>query len=359
MPGDKNKPLPPGSMIGIIGGGQLGRMLSNAASRLGFHCHVYDPYVSGPAAEVSKLETNGDYDDLKCIQGFVKTCDIITYEFENVPASTAVNVEKIKPLYPGSFPLQVSQDRYIEKKFIRNNANVPVAEFEKVNSLDDLKKAIKKIGLPAVLKTRRFGYDGKGQFIIKSHNEVLAAWESMKNNPAILEQFINFNREVSVVAARSKSGETAAYPLIENIHKNHILHTSIAPTDTDNQTAQNIALKILNSLNYVGVMAVEFFEQKNGDLIVNEIAPRVHNSGHWTQNAGCVDQFELHIRAIAGWPLGDTCPKNKVKMTNLIGDDFKDLNEFCKNSKTFIHLYGKKIVKQGRKMGHINQILDS
>jgi 5-(carboxyamino)imidazole ribonucleotide synthase len=179
----------------------------------------------------------------------------------------------------------------------------------------------------------------------------------MKNSPAILEQFISFKREVSVVAARSQSGETAAYPLIENIHKNHILHKSIAPLVADNTNAQNIALKVLNSLDYVGVIAVEFFEQENGDLLVNEIAPRVHNSGHWTQNAGCVDQFELHIRAIAGWPLGDTNPRNKVEMTNLIGDDYKNLNELSKTPKTFVHLYGKETIKPGRKMGHINRIL--
>jgi 5-(carboxyamino)imidazole ribonucleotide synthase len=180
----------------------------------------------------------------------------------------------------------------------------------------------------------------------------------MKDSPAILEQFINFKREVSVVAARSQLGEIASYPLIENIHKNHILHRSVAPSVSDNKNAQNIALKILNSLDYVGVIAIEFFEQENGDLLVNEIAPRVHNSGHWTQNAGCVDQFELHIRAITGWPLGDTNPKNKVEMTNLIGDDYRNLNETSKTSKTFIHLYGKKTVKPGRKMGHINRIVN-
>jgi 5-(carboxyamino)imidazole ribonucleotide synthase len=183
MSGEEKILLSPGSTIGIIGGGQLGRMLSTAASRLGFHSHIYDPHISGPAAEVSKFETNGEYDDLKRIKAFVEACDVITYEFENVPASTAAFVEKIKPLYPGSFPLKIAQDRYIEKNFIRDDANVPVTEFEKVSSLDDLKKAIRKIGLPAVLKTRRFGYDGKGQFIIKSHNEISLAWESMKNSP--------------------------------------------------------------------------------------------------------------------------------------------------------------------------------
>jgi 5-(carboxyamino)imidazole ribonucleotide synthase len=222
----------------------------------------------------------------------------------------------------------------------------------------ELKRAAKKIGLPAVLKTRRFGYDGKGQVIIKSETEIESAWAAMKEAPAILEQFIPFKREVSVIAARSVTGETAAFPLIENVHKNHILHTSIAPANNDDGRAQGLAIQIMSALNYVGVMACEFFELHDGTLLVNEIAPRVHNSGHWTQDAGCIDQFELHIRAITGWPLGDTTPQNKMEMTNLIGDDVDQWDELAKQPKTFIHFYGKQDVKPGRKMGHVNRIID-
>jgi len=209
-----------------------------------------------------------------------------------------------------------------------------------------------------VLKTRRFGYDGKGQAIIKFEADIDGAWAAMKETPAILEQFISFKREVSVIAARGSTGETAAYPLIENVHKNHILHTSIAPAENDDGRAQGLAVQIMSALNYVGVMAVEFFELHDGTLIVNEIAPRVHNSGHWTQDAGCVDQFELHIRAISGWPLGDTLPKHKIEMTNLIGEDINEWEALAQVPKTFIHLYGKRDIKPARKMGHVNRIID-
>jgi len=351
-------PLAPGSVIGIFGGGQLGRMLSLAASRLGFQCHIYDPVWGGPASHVSRFETNAAYENVDAILSFAKSCDVVTYEFENVPALTAKTAASAKPLHPNAQALNVAQDRFTEKSFIRDTARVPVALFEAVDSVHDLKRAAKKLGLPAVLKTRRFGYDGKGQVIIKSEAEIPEAWKAMKDAPAILEQFIPFRREVSVIAARGSTGETAAYPLIENVHKNHILHTSIAPTDNDDGRAQGLAIQIMSALNYVGVMACEFFELHDGTLLVNEIAPRVHNSGHWTQDAGCIDQFELHIRAIAGWPLGDTTPSHKMQMTNLIGEDVNQADKLAEEPKTFIHLYGKRDVKPGRKMGHVNRIID-
>jgi len=332
--------LPPGSTIGILGGGQLGRMLSLAASRLGFQCHIFDPVWGGPAAKVSRFETNADYSDKDAILDFAKHCDVVTYE-----------------LHPGARALNVAQDRLTEKTFIQDEAKVPVALFQVVDSVHELKRAIKVLGLPAVLKTRRFGYDGKGQYIIKAEADIEKAWKAMNNAPAILEQFIAFKREVSVIAARSITGETAAYPLIENVHKNHILHTSTAPTAGDNGRAQGLAIQIMSSLGYFGVMATEFFELHDGSLIVNEIAPRVHNSGHWTQNAGCIDQFELHIRAITGWPLGDVVPKHKVEMTNLIGDDVANWENLAGQADNFLHLYGKKDIKPGRKMGHINRII--
>ena len=349
--------LPPGSKIGILGGGQLGQMLSLAASRLGFECHIFDPSWGGPASKVSRFETNAPYEDVDAVLEFAKACDVITYEFENVPAMTAKTAASASRLYPNSNALNVAQDRLTEKTFIQDQAKVPVARFSPVNSVHELKRAAKRLGLPAVLKTRRFGYDGKGQVIIKSEAEIATAWAAMKDAPAILEQFIPFKREVSVIAARGSTGETAAYPLVENVHKNHILHTSSAPAENDNGHAQGLAVQIMSTLDYVGVMATEFFELHDGTLIFNEIAPRVHNSGHWTQDAGCIDQFELHIRAIAGWPLGDTLPKYKMEMTNLIGDEVNQWEALAQEPKTFIHLYGKREARPARKMGHINRII--
>ena len=349
--------LTPNSTIGILGGGQLGRMLSLAASRLGFQCHIYDPVWNGPAARVSRHETNMPYEDIDAVLAFAKACDVVTYEFENVPALTAKMAASVKPLRPSAKALSVAQDRLTEKSFIQDTAKVPVALFEAVESVHELKRAVKRLGLPAVLKTRRFGYDGKGQVIIREESEIVASYDALKGAPAILEQFIPFKREVSVVAARSVTGETAAYPLIENVHKNHILHTSVAPAEGDPKPAQGLAIQIMSALDYVGVMACEFFELHDGQLLVNEIAPRVHNSGHWTQDAGCIDQFELHIRAITGWPLGDTMPSHKMQMTNLIGDDVKAWETLADEEKTFLHLYGKREIREGRKMGHVNRII--
>jgi len=357
MSTEDQAPLPPGSIIGILGGGQLGRMLSLAASRLGFQCHIYDPAWAGPAARVSRFETNAEYENIEAVLGFAKACDVVTYEFENVPALTAKTAASTKYLRPNARALNVAQDRLTEKTFIQDRAKVPVALFEPVNSVHELKRAVKRLGLPAILKTRRFGYDGKGQVIIKTEADITKAWAAMKDAPAILEQFIPFKREVSVIAARGLTGETTAYPLIENVHKNHILHSSVAPADNNDGRAQGLAVQIMSALDYIGVMAAEFFELHDGTLIVNEIAPRVHNSGHWTQDAGCIDQFELHIRAIAGWPLGDTVPKHKMEMTNLIGSDVNDWESLAEEPKTFIHLYGKRDVKPARKMGHVNRII--
>jgi len=256
--------LPPGSVIGILGGGQLGRMLSLTAARLGFQCHIYDPVWGGPASHVSRFETNASYENVEAVLGFAKSCDVVTYEFENVPALTAKTAASATHLHPNAQALNVAQDRLTEKTFIRDTAKVPVAFFEPVDSVHALKRAVKKLGLPAVLKTRRFGYDGKGQVIIKSEAEISDAWNAMKDAPAILEQFVPFKREVSVIAARSSTGETAAYPLIENVHKNHILHRSIAPTEDDNGRAQGLAVQIMSALDYVGVMACEFFELHDG-----------------------------------------------------------------------------------------------
>ncbi|WP_409433130.1 5-(carboxyamino)imidazole ribonucleotide synthase [Litorimonas sp. RW-G-Af-16] len=348
--------LPLGSTIGILGGGQLGRMLAMAAARLGLKTHIYSPNALCPAADVANYISVGEYEDTNAIIDFAKACDVITYEFENVPAVTAKTAASEAPLRPNARALDVAQDRLTEKSFLRAQAGVEVAGFEDIDNEFALKRALKRLGYPAVLKTRRFGYDGKGQIIIRKDSEVKAAWNSLGKQDLIVEAFIPFVREVSVIAARGMDGTCRAYPLTENTHQNHILHTSIAPAPRDNGKAQEIAFKILKKLDYIGVMGVEFFELQDGSLIVNEIAPRVHNSGHWTQDGGCVDQFEQHIRAVAGWPLGDTTPAHTVTMTNLIGDDILDWPKIAIEANARLHIYGKKDIRPGRKMGHVNRM---
>ena len=327
-------PLERGAIIGILGGGQLGRMLSLAASRLGFKTHIYGLNENAPAMQVATHSHIGPYEDLDGVRDFADMCDVVTYEFENVPEFTAKAAMASAPLRPGLKALTTAQDRWAEKTFLRDIAEVPVAPFEAVDNIFDLKRAVKALGYPSVLKTRRFGYDGKGQYVLKSKADIEAAWAAIKEQPAILEGFVDFKREVSIISARGINGEIAAYPLIENVHKNHILHTSTAPAEGASGKAKAYARDILKKLDYVGVIGVEFFEMEDGALIINEIAPRVHNSGHWTQDAGCIDQFELHIRAIAGWPLGQIQLKHGVQMTNLIGSDIESLETFVREPDT-------------------------
>jgi len=350
-----------GSTIGILGGGQLGRMLALAAARLGLNTHIYCPDAGGPAAAVATYETNAAYDDLEALHRFAKSCDVVTYEFENVPAMSARTAANASVLRPNAKALDVAQDRLTEKTFIREQAGVAVADFRAVENVHEARRAIRHLGLPAVIKTRRFGYDGKGQAVIRAESDLESAFDALpKNAPCIVEAFVPFAREVSIVAARGVNAQHASYPLIENVHVNHILHTSTVPAPNTpaelSARAAELALKIMDKLDYIGVMATEFFELEDGTLIVNEIAPRVHNSGHWTQDAGCVDQFELHIRAIAGWPLGSTEPLLDVVMTNLIGADAARASELAALENTHIHLYGKSEAREGRKMGHINQV---
>lgn len=348
--------LAPGATLGILGGGQLGRMLAVAASRLGLNVHIYSPSSDCPAACVAETVSVGEFDDVRAVLAFAKTCDAVTYEFENVPAVSAKSAASAAPLRPNARSLDVSQDRLVEKSFLRAQVGVAVAGFEDIGSVYDLRRAVKRLGMPCVLKTRRFGYDGKGQVIIRSGSEIDAAWEALSPAACILEAFVPFAREVSIVAARGMDGQIAAYPLTENVHQNHILHTSAAPASQDDGTAAGIAAKILEQLDYVGVMGVEFFQMSDGALIVNEIAPRVHNSGHWTQDGGCTDQFEQHVRAVAGWPLGDAQPKHGVVMTNLIGADVEEWESLAREPGTRVHLYGKRDIRDGRKMGHVNRI---
>ena len=350
-------PLQPGATIGILGGGQLGRMLSVAASRLGFKTHIYEPGTNPPAGDVAHRVTTASYEDEAALTAFAETVDVITYEFENIPTSALDILEKIRPIRPSRRALAVSQDRLIEKAFL-SEQGLQTAPFAAVDDAEDLAEAIAEIGTPAILKTRRFGYDGKGQSRLQSPDDAEQALADMAGAPAILEGFIDFSHEVSVIGTRSPSGEVACFDPGENVHRDGILRTTTVPASLTNGQRMDAVLltaKILNALKYVGTMGVELFVTPGG-LIVNEIAPRVHNSGHWTQNGCAVDQFEQHIRAVAGWPLGDGKRHSDVVMENLIGDDMDRVPEIAKEPNAALHLYGKAEVKAGRKMGHVNRV---
>jgi 5-(carboxyamino)imidazole ribonucleotide synthase len=349
--------LPPGAVIGILGGGQLGRMLSVAASRLGYRCHVYEPGAA-PAGDVAHKVTTGPYEDETALRAFAASVDVITYEFENVPTTALDLLESLRPIRPNRRALAISQDRITEKRFL-NDLGLQTAPWAAVNSEADLDAAVARLGLPAILKTARMGYDGKGQVKLTTQAEIPAAWAAMAGAASVLEGFIAFDREISVIAARGLDGSVAAYDPGENIHQGGILRTTTVPARLSRgqrSDAVLLAARILTALDYVGVMGVELFVTPEG-LLVNEIAPRVHNSGHWTQ-AGCtVDQFEQHIRAVAGLPLGNGSRYADVVMENLIGDDVLRLPELLKARDTAVHLYGKGAPRPGRKMGHVNRVI--
>ena len=350
--------LTPGSTVGILGGGQLGRMLSVAASRLGFKTHIYEPGANPPAADVAHAVTTAPYGDIAALTAFAESVDVITYEFENIPTAALDALEALKPIRPNRRALAISQDRLEEKAFL-TSLGLICAPYDAVNSLPDLQAAIAKIGTPAILKTTRLGYDGKGQARLMAPADAPAAWGTMQGAPSVLEGFIDFTHEVSVIAARALDGSVACYDPGENVHRNGILHTTTVParlTTTQRTDAILIAARILTALDYVGVMGVELFVTPTA-LIINEIAPRVHNSGHWTQNGCAVDQFEQHIRAITGWPLGDGSRHSDVVMENLIGDDILRVPVLAAERHTALHLYGKADAKPGRKMGHVNRVV--
>ncbi len=346
-----------GATIGILGGGQLGRMLAVAAARLGFRTHIFEPGVNPPAADVAHALTTAGYDDVAALKAFANAVDVVTYEFENIPTEALDAIETIRPIHPNREALRTSQDRLTEKTFLEG-LGLRVAPFADITTAADLEAALETIGTPSILKTRRFGYDGKGQSRLRSADDAPAALADMAGNPAVLESFVNFTSEVSVIAARNPPGEIACFDPGENVHRDGILHTTTVPAKISaalRTDAVLLAAKILNALDYVGVLGVELFVTPQG-FIVNEIAPRVHNSGHWTQNGCTVDQFEQHIRAIAGWPLGDGRRHADVVMENLIGDDMDRVPELAQQSDTALHLFGKAEVKPGRKMGHVNFI---
>lgn len=348
--------LAPGATIGILGGGQLGRMLSMAAARLGYRCHILEPGAA-PAADVAHALTTAAYDDLDALRRFAQGCDLITYEFENIPAAALDVLAETTPLFPDRRALEVSQDRLTEKNFL-SGLGLATAPFAPIEGPDDLAAALSVTGTPAILKTRRFGYDGKGQARVMTPEAAEDALGSLEGAPAIAEGFVRFSKEISVIAARGRDGSVAAFDPGENVHVDGILSTTTVPAALPlklRTDAVLIASRILNALDYVGVMGVELFVTPEG-LVVNEIAPRVHNSGHWTQ-AGCaVDQFEQHIRAIAGWPLGNGARHANVVMENLIGDAVARVEDLAGEPGVQVHLYGKAEARPGRKMGHVNRV---
>jgi 5-(carboxyamino)imidazole ribonucleotide synthase len=357
---DNSSALPPGATIGILGGGQLGRMLALDAARLGFKIHIYCP-DTGPAFDVAAAHTQAAYEDEQALIRFAAEVDLVTYEFENVPARTAEILAQAKPLYPDVRALATTQDRLAEKTFLRGR-RIAIADFADVNKVADLEAALVQIGRPAVLKTRRFGYDGKGQTMIREDTDLEAAFAAIGGQPAVLEAFVPFDREVSVVAARGRNGEFAAYDVTENRHENHILRTSTVPSALSAETSADafaMAKNIADALDYVGVIGVEMFVVQEGGrerILVNELAPRVHNSGHWTQDGAETSQFEQHIRAIAGWPLGSARRLGRAEMTNLLGDEAHAWQGLAATPGVHIHLYGKGTARPGRKMGHVNRV---
>ncbi|MET0279448.1 MAG: 5-(carboxyamino)imidazole ribonucleotide synthase [Pseudorhodoplanes sp.] len=353
--------LPPGAVIGILGGGQLARMLAQAASRVGLNCHVYSPEANSCAFEVVRRHTLASYEDQERLAEFANDCDVITYEFENVPAQTASYLAQRKPVLPEPRVLAITQDRLIEKEFI-DKLGIATAPYAPVGDAAQLFEAARKIGLPAILKTRRMGYDGKGQHKIDVGGDPAAAWRALHGAACILEGFVPFEREISVVVARGRDGALQSFDVTENEHRDHILKVSRVPAVIPQAVADEasrIAETIATAFDYVGVLAVEMFVLREGTkqrVLVNEVAPRVHNSGHWTIDGCTVSQFEQHIRAVAGWPLAQPLRLGRVEMTNLIGAEADDYARYLTLPGAALHLYGKGEARPGRKMGHVTRV---
>ncbi|HKQ45591.1 MAG TPA: 5-(carboxyamino)imidazole ribonucleotide synthase [Rhizomicrobium sp.] len=351
-----SKPVPPGGTIGIVGGGQLGRMLALAASRLGLKSCIYNDSADAPAFQVTQHALVAPYDDLNMLAAFAEVCDAVTFEFENLPAHAIAHLAERVPVRPGAHALAITQDRLSEKAFVAE-LGLKTAPFFEVSSPAQAREAFGKLDGRGILKTRRFGYDGKGQVKVASGEEAAKAFDSFKGAPSILEGFVDFSFEASVVAARGHDGAFAAYDPPENEHENHILRRSTVPsrlTPAQVESAKAIAKRIADALDYVGVLAVELFVAKDGALLVNEIAPRVHNSGHWTIEACQCSQFEQHIRAVAGWPLGDPVRHADAVMENVIGAEADAWESLAKSGA--LHLYGKQEARLGRKMGHLTRL---
>ncbi|MBN9588266.1 MAG: 5-(carboxyamino)imidazole ribonucleotide synthase [Alphaproteobacteria bacterium 64-11] len=357
------KPVPPGGTIGIVGGGQLGRMLAMAAARLGLQTCIFNDAPDAPAFQVTPHHVVAPYEDLAALEAFADRCDAVTFESENLPAHAIARLAQHVWVAPGAEALAITQDRLTEKSFVEK-LGLKTAPFREVSSAEQARAAFDDLGGPAILKTRRFGYDGKGQAKVTSAEECVAAFGNFKgapmqgSMPCILEGFVDFAFEASVVAARARDGAFAAYDPPENLHEHHILRRSTVPgrlTEAQGHQAKAIAHKIAAALDYVGVLAVELFVGHDGGLTVNEIAPRVHNSGHWTIEACQCSQFEQHIRAVAGWPLGSPVRHADAVMENIIGAEADAWESLARSGA--LHLYGKKAARPGRKMGHVTRLL--
>jgi 5-(carboxyamino)imidazole ribonucleotide synthase len=352
-------PLPPNATIGLVGGGQLGRMSALAAARLGYRCHILTREVDSPAAQVSHAVTISDYADPASLRAFAAAVDVISFEFENVSAEGLDLLASLKPVRPAPGVLRISQDRVAEKSFL-NNAGVATAPWVAIETLADLHAAVGRLGLPAVLKTTRLGYDGKGQAMLRSPEDLERAFEGLLPKPLVLEKFIDFAQEISVVVARGADGALSAFDTVENRHRHHILDLTLAPARIPasvDQAAQAIARRVAAALDLVGLLAVEMFVDANGQVLVNEIAPRPHNSGHWTIDACPCSQFELHIRSIAGLPLPPATRHSDAVMKNLVGPEEAALWPGVLATPGLIpHLYGKAEARPGRKMGHVTRL---
>jgi len=346
-------------MIGILGGGQLGRMLALAAARLGFDITILTPEADSPASRVAAHTLHAAYDDPVALGELARRCAVVTFEFENVPAGVVAALHGLGvPTAPSDLALATAQDRVIEKTFFRNQG-IATVDFVAIDNADDIVAGLARLGAPALLKTRREGYDGKGQAWVATPEEASSAFERLGRVPMILEARAPFVRELSIIAARAHDGTVSAYPLTENTHRDGVLRLSVAPAAAQARThdaASALARTTLEQLNYVGVAGIELFELANGDLLVNEFAPRVHNSGHWTLDACEVDQFEQHIRAIAGWPLGPTQPFAQARMENLLGADVETWAALAAEPGARLWLYGKRDALAGRKMGHVTRL---
>lgn len=358
-----SRPLPPGATIGILGNGQLGRMLALAAARLGYRTHVFGPDKDSPAEQVATRSTVAAYEDVGALVGFAASVDAVTFEFENVPVQSAKELAARLPVRPAPAILEIAQDRIKEKQFFASiKAATPAWSI--INNYNELNDSVKALGTPSVLKTARLGYDGKGQAKIRSLDDTESAWATVtggrapkEDGFAVLEAFVDFRCEISVIVARAADGTTMTFEPAENDHANHILATSTVPARVDAATidsAVQIATKAAEALNLVGLLAVEMFVTSSGQVLCNEMAPRPHNSGHWTMDAGGVDQFEQLVRAVAGLPLLTPTRYADVTMINLIGDDVNDLDRYLRDPGARVHLYGKRDARPGRKMGHVN-----